>query len=254
MIDEEKNRIVYFFVYFVAQILYIYINTYLPVYFAYISTIDITKLTLVLFTSYSFMFIKPFFAIFMEHREKKGRGLNRKLLITIGSFGAIISFVLFLINIELWLIFTLFLGINFGFICIVDVTIDKFIVEQNKDKKIKQKNALFIQLGATIGAIIPNIFYFMLMSDKTSSTQWNQFFIAGIIIILPLIPIIFMIQDNESKEVEEMPGNVIKAPISLKTIALMGIFLFLAYSNNLYNWVLEPWALERVNNGISQYL
>jgi MFS family permease len=160
------------------------------------------------------------------------------------------SFIFLVISLELLVIFTLFLGINFAIVSIIDVTVDKFMVEQNRDEEIKQKNVLFVQLGSIIGAIIPNIFYFVLMSDKTSSAQWNLFFIAGIVAIVPLIPIVFMMKDEESKEIVTTPRSGNETPISVKVIALMGVFLFLAYSNNLYNWLLEPWALERVSNGI----
>ena len=245
---QKKNRFVFFFVYLAAQILYIYINAYLPIYFANASTVDVTKLALILFTSYSFMFIKPIYAVYMDYREKSGQGINRKLLVIIGAFGLLVSFIIFIFSLELLVIFSIFLGINFGFVSIVDVTIDKFIVEQRKNEKIKDKNALFMQLGAVIGAILPNIFYFALMSDKTSPGQWNLFFIVGIIAVFPLLPIVFLLKNDITSEEEISSKNDNDNQISVKAIALMCVFLFFAYSENLYNWLLEPWALDRLGS------
>ena len=245
---QKKNRFVFFFVYLAAQILYIYINAYLPIYFANVSTVDITKLGLVLFTSYSFMFIKPIYAVYIDYLETSGQGINRKLLVIIGAFGSLVSFIIFIFSLELLVIFAIFLGINFLFVAIIDVTIDKFIVEQRINVKIKDKNALFMQLGAVIGAILPNIFYFVLMSDKTSPGQWNLFFIVGIIAIVPLLPIVFLLKNKESNDNETTPKSTKDIQISVKAIALMCVFLFFAYSDNLYNWLLEPWALNRLGS------
>jgi MFS family permease len=194
------------------------------------------------------MFIKPIYAVYLDYREKSGQGINRKLLVIIGAFGVLFSFIIFIFSLELLVIFAIFLGINFTFVSIVDVTIDKFIVEQRKNEKIKDKNALFMQLGAVIGAILPNIFYFVLMSDKTSPGQWNLFFIVGIIAIVPLLPIVFLLKNEISSEEEIIPKNVNNIQISIKAIALMSVFLFFAYSENLYNWLLEPWALDRLGS------
>jgi MFS family permease len=146
----------------------------------------------------------------------------------------------------LLVVFTICLGINFAFVSIVDVTIDKIIVEQREGEKVKDKNALYIQLGAVIGAILPNIFYFVLISDKTSPGQWNLFFIAGIIAIIPLLPIVFLLKNNVRDDNEITPKSIEERQISIQAIVLMCIFLFFAYSENLFNWLLEPWALDRL--------
>jgi len=160
----------------------------------------------------------------------------------------LISYIIFIFNLGLLVIFTLFLGINFAFVSIIDVTIDKIIVEQRKNEKLKDKNALFMQLGVVIGAILPNIFYFVLMSDKTSPGQWNLFFIIGIITIVPLLPIVFSLKNGVRVDNELTPKSIEDRQISIKAIALMCIFLFFAYSENLYNWLLEPWALDRLGS------
>ena len=245
---QKKNRFVFFFTYFAAQILYIYINAYLPLYFANASNVDMTKLALVLFTSYSFMFIKPIYAIYLDFRERSGQGINRKFFVIIGAFGVLISFIIFILSLEFLVIFTIFLGLNFAFVSIVDVTIDKIIVEQRENEEIKDKNALFIQLGAVIGAVLPNIFYFIFMSDKTSQDQWSLFFILGIITIVPLLPIIFLMKDEVRDDNEIGLKSIMNIQISIKAIVLMCIFLFFAYSENLYNWLLEPWALNRLGS------
>lgn len=194
------------------------------------------------------MFIKPIYAIYIDYREKSEQEINRRLLVIIGAFGLLISFIIFIFSLELSVIFAIFLGINFAFVSIVDVTIDKFIVEQRKNEKIKDKNALFMQLGAVIGAILPNIFYFVLMADKTSLGQWNLFFIVGIIAIVPLLPIVFLLKNEAIGDNEVTPKSIKDIQISIKAIALMCVFLFFAYSENLYNWILEPWALDRLGS------
>lgn len=248
MENEKKNRLVYFYAYLSIQVLYVYVNAYLPIYFVNASSVDLTKLALVLFTSYSFMFIKPIFALVLDRRVRSGNDINRKLLMSVGSIGILISFSIFLVSLELFVIFALFMGINFAFVSIVDVIVDKFIIEQNMDERIKEKNALSMQLGAVIGAILPNLFYFFLISDRTSLLQWTLFFIVGIAAVVPLVPVVALLHDKRDSKWEKTQEEAVESAFSLKAIALMCIFLFLVYGENLYNWLLEPWAVELVGN------
>ncbi len=243
---QKKNRIVYLFVYFVAYLLYVYINAYLPIYFAFASSIDISKLTLILLTSYSFMFTKPIFAIIVDYREKSGKKLKRKFIIIISTLLVIVSFIIIVISLELLVIFTLFLGINFAFVSILDVMVDKFIVEQNQDEKIKDRNVLYIQFGAILGSIFPNLFF--VASRKASLSFWNQFFLIGIIAIIPLLPIVMLLNVNGNNKQETVSMETQDVDISIKGIVLMGVFLFFAYSKNLYEWLLEPWAITRLGD------
>ena len=238
---QKRNRIVFLFVYFVAYILYVYINAYFPVYFEFASSIDISKLTIVLFTSYSFMFVKPIFAIFVDYRERYGKGLKRRFLLITSALLTIVSFIITIISLELLIIFTLVLGFNFMFVSMLDVIIDKYIVEQDTTK---DKNILYIQFGAILGSIFPNLFF--VASKKTSIAFWNQFFLIGIIAIIPIIPIVALLKADDNNGQQTILKEINDINISIKGIVLMSIFLFFAYSKNLYEWLLEPWAINRL--------
>ena len=249
MNNQKRNLLVYFFVYFAAQLIYIYINAYLPIYFKNVSSIENTKLALVLFTSYSFMFAKPLISIYIDHRGKSKQIKNKKPLMLIGVLGATISFIIFILSLELLIIFGIFLGINFIFVSLMDVVIDKIIVEQSSNDIIKNKNVLFMQLGAIVGAIFPNIYNFII-APKTSIQLWIVFFIAGILSLIPLLPVISLLKEENVEENANTQKISEKKPIILKSIALMCIFLFFAYGTNLYDWVLEPWAVNLVGNSL----
>jgi len=115
------------------------------------------------------------------------------MLIIISSFGVVVSYILFIFNLNILIVFGIFLGLNFMCISVIDVAIDKFIVEFSPDEKTKDKNAALTQLGAIIGAIFPNIVAFLIFTDIYSMSIWNQFFLIGTLAILPLVFIGFII-------------------------------------------------------------
>ena len=234
----KRNYIVYFYAYFAAQVIFIYVNVYLPVYFFRVLDINRTELAFVQIFAYSALFIKPVISIYFDKERS-----TRKLLIIISSFGVVISYILFIFNLNLLIVFGIFLGLNFMCISVIDVAIDKFIVEFSPDEKTKDKNAALTQLGAIIGAIFPNIVAFLIFTDIYSMSIWNQFFLIGTLAILPLLFIGFIIKEN-SYELEESQESY-EDEIDLKSILLLCIILFLFYGERIYEYPFEPWVLEK---------
>jgi hypothetical protein len=125
----------------------------------------------------------------------------------------------------------------------MDVAIDKIIVNSSPNEKIKDRNALCVQLGAMFGAILPNIISFIIFTDIYSRSIWNIFFLIGIIIIIPLPLITFLLKgdiDISEKNLDNSNKNV-----DSKAILIMCIFLFLLYSDKLFEYPLEPWILTK---------
>jgi len=248
---QQKKLFLYFSVYFMTKLMYVYINAYLPIYFTYASAINITKLGLVLFVSYSFMFAKPLLSIYFDRSSNKGiksKGINKKVLLIIGTFAAIISFIILLVSLELLIIFMIFLGLNLAFVSLIDVIIDKFILENSINESIKNKSAFYLQFGGIIGAIIPNVYYFFLMEDRTQITSWYLFFITGMITLIVFIPSVFLLKQNGSnhENFEKIPLKQVS--INLRSIILMSFFIFFSYGTYLYEWVLEPWAVKKLGS------
>ncbi len=236
----KRNYIVYFYVYFVAQLIFTYVHVFLPVYFFNVLKVNRAELAFVQIFSYSAFFIKPIIAIYFD-KEKA----TRKLLIIISSVGVLFSFILFILSLNLLIIFGIFLGINFAFLSVVDVSVDKLIVYFSPDEKIKDKNVLCIQLGAMSGAIFPNIIFIIIFTDLYSLNIWNQFFLIGIITTIPVIFLSFLLNTNLEATKENQILEEKKYDIKYMYIFLICIFIFLVYANRLYDYPLEPWFLNK---------
>lgn len=207
-------------------------------YFFNVLDINRTELAFVQIFAYSALFIKPLIAIYFDKVRS-----TRKLLIIISSFGVVVSYIFFIFNLNLLIVFGIFLGLNFVCISVIDVAIDKTIVEHSPDEKTKDRNASITQLGAIIGAIFPNLIAFLIFTDISSISIWNQFFLIGILAIVPLVIIGFILKVNtpEFKEIKEDHEEDIDG----KSIILIGIILFLYYGERIYEYPLEPWILEK---------
>ena len=92
----KRNYVVYFYAYFAAQVIFIYVNVYLPVYFFRVLDINRTELAFIQIFAYSALLIKPLLAIYFDKERSK-----RKILIIISSFGVVISFGIFILNLKL---------------------------------------------------------------------------------------------------------------------------------------------------------
>ncbi len=233
----KRNYLIYFYAYFIAQVIYIYLNVYLPIYFFNVLNVNRIQLAFVQIFSYSALFLKPIFAVYLDKEQFK-----RKRIIILSAFGIIISFIFFILNANLLVIFGIFLGINFAFISLMDVAIDKIVIENSTSEKIKDNNILCTQLGSISGAVLPNLIFLMIITDEYSLAIWNQFFLIGIISIIPLLFIVFLLKDVniEKKKVEKLEEN----PVKIISIVLMCLFIFLIYADKLYEYPLEPWALN----------
>ena len=233
----KRNYLIYFYAYFIAQVIYIYLNVYLPIYFFNVLNVNRIQLAFVQIFSYSALFLKPIFAVYLDKEQFK-----RKRIIILSAFGIIISFIFFILNANLLVIFGIFLGINFAFISLMDVAIDKIVIENSTSEKIKDNNILCTQLGSISGAVLPNLIFLMIITDEYSLAIWNQFFLIGIISIIPLLFIVFLLKDVniEKKKVEKLEEN----PVKIISIVLMCLFIFLIYADKLYEYPLETWALN----------
>ena len=233
----KRNNVVYFYGYFVAQLVFIYINVFLPVYFFNILKVNRTELAFVQMFSYTALLIKPLIAIYFDKVKS-----TRKLFIIVSSFGILVSFIFFIFSLSILIIFGIFLGINFAFITILDVAIDKIIIETSTDEKTKDRYALYTRLGAFFGALIPNFIFFLIFKDLYSIPTWNLFFITGTLLILPLIVISFFLYDKS--EIQIQAEDINEKNVRVKLIIIMCLALFLIYADKLFEYPLEPWILS----------
>jgi len=238
MEPEKRNYFVYFYAYFAAQVIFIYVNVFLPVYFFHVLDINYTELAFIQIFAYSAFFIKPIIAIYFD----RIKSIN-KILIIVSSFGTLFSLIFLIIYLNVLIIFGIFLGINFAFISIIDTAIDKIIVSNSPDEKSKDRNALITQLGAIIGAIFPNVIFLIIFKDIYSIATWQLFYLIGILAIFPIIFMSFLLRKNTLIIEENI--NISESEINKKSIILISIILFLSYSHRIFEWTLEPWILSK---------
>lgn len=235
---HKRNHLVYFYSYFAVQLIFIYINIFLPVYFFNVLNVNRTELAVVQIFAYLVLFIKPVIAIYFDKKN-----IKRKIIIILSSIGTIVSFFFFIFSLNFLLIFGIFLGINFACTSILDVAIDKIIVEFSPDEKTRDRNALYPQLGGILGAIIPNMIFYLIFADLYSIPTWNLFFLIGVIITIPLIIIVFLLKP--SIDTIKSAENITKNEVNMKLIGLMCIIVFLFYSERIYEYPMEPWILNK---------
>lgn len=243
---QKRNYFVYFSVYLIVQVIFVYVNQFLPIYYANVSEVNITELGIVLLVSFSFLFAKPLLSIYFDKKSRLEQSstslFNKKTLLILGAVGAILSFIIFLLNLEFLVIFTIFLGLNLAFLSLMDVSIDKIILAQSINESMKNKSAFYLQFGSVIGAIISSVYYFFL-DDVTSLTSWRVIFITGIITIITIFPTIFLLKEIEVDKTYLEKDNTKNEPIILKNVILMSTFIFLTYGTLLYDWMIDPWAV-----------
>lgn len=227
----KLNSLIYFYTYFTAEMILVYINSYLPIYFSELK-VDITQLSIILFFSYLFLFLRVAISVYFDRKNAK-----RKPLIIFSSFGIILSFTLLILNLNLLFIFGVFLGFIFAFVSVIIVGINKIMITQSPDIKTKNKNALIIQLGAINGSLIPIILFLI---NTNLSANWNQFFIFGILLTTPILIFVFLLKDEDANY-KFNGGNNQEFKIVKKSIVLMCIFLFLACSDRLFSFSIKPW-------------
>ncbi|MFX1236111.1 MAG: hypothetical protein ACFFAS_20130 [Promethearchaeota archaeon] len=245
MDPKKTNNLAYFSVYFIAQSIYIYVNAFLPIFFQEQFSISGIDLGLVLYSSYLFMLSKPVLAIYISKEQKIGPFSREKKIILAGAIGALITFSIFIFNLSLLLLFGLLLGLNFFFISLMDVFIDKFIVERSPNDSTRKQNAFYIQIGTLMGTIIPHIYFFLIQPDDLSS--WNIIFFIGTISLACTVLPLLLLKDSEplTEDITKKSSDESKI-IRPKLVLFMSTFLFLTYSVNLYEWVIEPWAIIKL--------
>lgn len=237
----KRNYVIYFYVYFVVQVIFIYINVFLPVYFFNILKVNRTELAFIQFFAYLALFIKPIIAIYVDRESSIPK---RKIMIGICSLGTLISFMVFIFNLNYLMIFGIFLGINIACTSIMDVAIDKIIVDSSPDEKLKDRNALFTQLGSIAGAIFPNVVFYIIFTDLYAILTWYQFFFIGVCSIFPILTIALFIKTNQ-QDIVKSESETEQEEVNLKSIILMCIILFLFYGERIYEYPLEPWILNK---------
>ncbi|MBY9007949.1 MAG: hypothetical protein KGD63_14500 [Candidatus Lokiarchaeota archaeon] len=188
--------------------------------------------------SYSFLLVKP--AISLYYNKRIG---NFRIILITSSIGVILSFFLIILTLELLLIFGLFLGINFAFSSILDVIVDKTLVENSDSEKSKNKNAASLQFGAALGSLIPPFFYLI-------TPSWSIYFSGVFIITIPLIFIVFFMNTSVEIQNKEEIKTINSNKIIGKKLKLMCLFTFLIYADKLYEIPLEPWITNIVDISI----
>mgnify|MGYP006278341541 FL=1 len=230
--------IVYFYAYFVSNLITIFISVYLPVYFFNILNVDKLELAIVQVFAYSVLLLKPFIAFYFDKNHSK-----IKLITILSSYGIIFSFAFLLFFLSSLFLFGIFLGLGFIFSCLMDVSIDKFLLENPKQQKRLDKKVMVVQAGSIIGTIFINSVFLAVVRDIFIFSSWSLFFIILVLSTLPLGVVIFQLKNSKISFKSSSSENITK--IDNKRIFLMCIFVFLAYADKLYEYPFEPWILEK---------
>ncbi|MFX1589466.1 MAG: MFS transporter, partial [Promethearchaeota archaeon] len=213
--------------------IFVYTRSYLPIYFSNIIKIDSTQLSFVLFLSYLALLLRPPISIYFDRKNSK-----RKLLVTLSGFAILVSFSLMIFSLYSTLLFGVFYAILLGFISISTVGVNKIMISQSPDINSKNRSALLIQIGSISGSLLP-IFIFLISVD--SSSNWNIFFMMGIIFTIPLIMFIFFLKEKPRDNYRTIEEKPTKSSMNKKPIILISLFLFLAYSDRLFSYSIKPW-------------
>lgn len=245
MKTEKQNYIIYFYIYFAVQLIYILIHSYLPIYFYKILDVDRVKLAFVQIISYSALFVKPLISIYFDKTEKPKLSIRLILIISSSIFS--ISLIAFLITLPLLLLFGIFLGINFAFQSIIDVIADKVLIKKSDTEQQKNKNVLWIRLGAVIGALTTPVLAMIF--------SWSLIFISSVIFTIPLIFIVaFLGKPEYTQDTIPLSKETFSSEFSLRNITLLCIFAFLLYADMLYEYPLEPFLVDYLGQTIFSIL
>ncbi|TFF97134.1 MAG: MFS transporter, partial [Promethearchaeota archaeon] len=238
MVIPKRNYFVYFYAYFVSNLILIFINVMLPIYFFNILNVNRIELAIIQFTAYLILFTKPIISIYFDKVRS-----TRKIFLIISSIGTLTSFIFLTLYLNILTIFGIFLSINLLCVSVTDVVVDKMIVEYSPDEKTKDRNARYIFLGGMSGAIFPTIISFFIFTDLYSIPTWYLFFLILSFAIIPMIFMSCLLKDSfdsNKKEVDTIENNIDK-----KSILLLCICAFFAYGEKIYDYPLEPWLIEK---------
>ena len=245
MKTEKQNYIIYFYIYFIVQVIYILLHSYLPIYFYKILDVDRAKLAFVQIISYSALFVKPLISIYFDKTEQPKFSI--RLILIIASSMISISLIALLMALPLLFIFAIFLGINFAFTSVVDVIADKVLIKKSETEQKKNKNVLWIRLGAVFGAITTPVLALIF--------SWSLIFISTVILTFPLIFIVaFLGKPEYTQDTKPLSKETLTLEYSIKNIALLSLFAFLLYADMLYEYPLEPFLVEYLGESIFSLL
>lgn len=222
----------YFYTYFSTEMILIYTNSYLPIYFSNVVKIDTIQFSIVLFFSYLAFLLRPVISIYYDKKNAK-----RKFLVIFSGIGILINFILLIFSLESLILFGIYYTLLLTFISLCTVGINKIMISQSPDTSTKNRNALLIQLGSIIGSIFP-IFIFLITTSLTSN--WINFFFIGILFSTPLLLFTILLKDNPDN-IQRIKGNPNGNSINKSSIFLMCLFLFLAFSDRLFSFTIKPW-------------
>jgi len=158
--------------------------------------------------------------------------------VTLSGFVILVSFSLLIFNLHSTLLFGVSYAILLAFISISIVGVNKIMISRSPDINSKNKNALIIQIGSISGSLFP-IFIFLISVD--SSSNWSIFFLMGIIFTTPLLLFGFFFKEKPSENYRAIEEKQTKSSINKKPIILISLFLFLAYSDRLFSYSINPW-------------
>ncbi|MHA1799817.1 MAG: MFS transporter, partial [Candidatus Helarchaeota archaeon] len=215
--------------------------------------------------SYSLLFIKPVLSVYMDKQDKHPSKL--KIYSILGAIGMIFFLFISLLYAHLLLLFGLLLGLFYAFMALIDVAIDKSIVSSGKNEKTASKNSLLLQLGGLVGSILTNLFFLIIIQDIQSLSSWNAFFLTSFLFTAPLILILFWFQpqavlskynddnlfsknnnnyNNYNTNDNRFKSNTFTTEFTTRDFVLMCLFIFIINAEELYQYPLEPWAINRL--------
>jgi MFS family permease len=207
--------------------------------------VDRIELAFVQIISYSAFFVKPLISVYFDKTDEPKLSIRTILLISSTIFT--LSIIAFLITLPILILFGIFLGINFAFQSILDVIADKILIKKSDSEEQKDKNVLWVRLGAVLGAVTTPILALIF--------SWSLIFISCVILTIPVIFIVaFFSKPEYTQDTIPLTKEAFSSKYSIRNIILLCLFAFLLYADMLYEYPLEPYLVDNLGEGVFSLL
>ncbi|MFX1528965.1 MAG: MFS transporter [Promethearchaeota archaeon] len=251
------NYIGFFSFYFSISVIRIILSIYLPAYLLNILNINRSNLAFVQIFTYSVMLLAPVLGYLYDKFSR-----SRKVLMFSFSITLIVSFFLLIFTFNSLFIFGLIFALNLLSQQIVTVGVSKYVVLLSHNETIKDSNLTVVNISANIGSLVPSIIFLFTVQNLYNTSNWNNFFLIGVICALPIIFLTVFLKnecsENSLNPTFENPNLVLDKNSSKKSLYLQIFLIFLSYtliwSDYLYQYPISSWIITKYGeNGFNVY-
>ncbi len=239
---QKFNYIGFFVVYFTLSSITSYLTVYLPVYLLSILNVNRSELAFIQVFSFSVLFIAPVLGIIFDKYTR-----YKKIIINLSIFIFLFSSLATLLSGSILRIFGLFLAINLLSHEIIKVGMSRILIESSTNEIIKDRNLIVINISSNIGGFIPSIIFLLAIIDVFNSYLWNNFFLLGGFLLMPMVIAIFCFDNKdviqEKIEIQELRENNNNFPYY--QILFLTLSFIMIWSDKLYLYPFTSWILSK---------